>query len=110
MRRRDFIKAIGGSAVGWPLTARAQQAAMPVIGFLSSYAEVGGLFSYGASRSDAYRQAGSYIGRILKGEKPGDLPVVLPIKFELVINLNAAKALGLAVPLTLQTSADVVIE
>ena len=195
IKRRAFITLLGGAAVAWPLAARAQQPAMPVIGVLDprspdamadrllafrqglkdtgyvegenvaieantkreidaafeamarekadalfvgafpflngrrvqlvqlaafhrlpatysqrEIAEVGGLMSYGANLGDAYRQLGVYAGRILKGAKPADLPVMQSSKFELVINADTARMLGIEVPPMLLARADEVIE
>jgi putative ABC transport system substrate-binding protein len=83
---------------------------VPAVYSYSYYARDGGLLSYGVDQLDSVRRAASYVDRILRGEKPGDLPVQLPVKYEMIVNLKTAKALGLTVPLTLRAIVDEVIE
>jgi len=106
-----IVTAGSGSAIHRdPIIKLAARHQLPTIYSAHHFVTGGGLISYGPDRVDQYRQAAGYIDRILKGEKPGDMPVQAPTKYELVINLKTAKALGLAVPPPLLAQANEVIE
>jgi putative ABC transport system substrate-binding protein len=93
-----------------PIISAATRNNVPAVYYQSPFAREGGLLSYGADPLDPFRRAATYVDRILRGEKPGDLPVQFPTKFEMVVNLKTAKALGLMVPQSILLRADEVIE
>jgi putative ABC transport system substrate-binding protein len=93
-----------------PITSAAARNNVPAVYHLSDFARDGGLLSYGTDSVDHYRRAAPYVDRILRGAKPGDLPVQLPTKFEMALNLKTAKALGLAVPPSMLLRADEQVE
>jgi putative tryptophan/tyrosine transport system substrate-binding protein len=92
------------------ISALAARHRIPAMYYLPEFAHAGGLMAYGNSLTEVYRLVGLYVARIVKGEKPADLPIVQSIKFELVINLKTAKALGIEVPISMQLLANEVIE
>ena len=92
------------------IISAAARANVPAVYWQSVFVRDGGLLSYGIDLVDNFRRAATYVDRILRGEKPGDLPVQLPTKYETVVNLKTAKALGLTVPLSIRLRADEVIE
>jgi putative ABC transport system substrate-binding protein len=93
-----------------PIISAAARSNVPAVYAQSEFARDGGLLSYGVDRVDSFRRAATYVDRILRGAKPGELPVQLPTKYEMVVNLKTAKALGLAVPPSIMLRADQVIE
>jgi putative ABC transport system substrate-binding protein len=93
-----------------PIIAAAARNQVPAVYNLSVFARDGGLLSYGPDRVDIWRRAATYVDRILRGAKPGDLPVQFPAKYEMAVNLKTAKALGLTVPQSILLTADEVIE
>jgi putative ABC transport system substrate-binding protein len=102
----DFFMIVHRAAI---ILAAARNS-IPAVYWLSDFARDGGLLSYGANQIDIWRRAASYVDRIVRGEKPGDLPVQFPTKFEMVVNRKTAAALGLAVPVSIMLRADEVIE